>query len=418
LALLPDYAIFGIVAGIVAIGFGGELFFRRTGVPSFLFLVFVGILLGPITNILSGQSLVPILGVIADLTLLMVVFYSGMDTNIERVIFGGGRVLVQVALYVILSTVAIGLLTHFLLGWNLLEALIFGSIIGGETTAAVVIPLSRSLNLSDNTSTFITIESVLNSILSIVLFTAFIGTYLTGSPNITSAFTIIASNFSVGIVIGGVLALLWLVILNYFKDYKYTYVLTLALVFASYAISTVLGGSGILAALIFGLLLGGYKTLNGTLFRKNPVDIDHLQTQLKTFQGEISFLLETLFFVFLGLTFSINPSQIFSNLDIGLILVSVLLAFRILATSVSTWGSEMGADKMKIVVMCAQGLTPATLAIIAVNDGLPLGPTFLDLVTYVIILTNVVTTAGAFWIARVSKRSEVGIAAGGGDRLN
>jgi len=53
--------------------------------------------------------------------------------------------------------------------------------------------------------------------------------------------------------------------------------------------------------------------------------------------------------------------------------------------------------------MCAQGLTPATLAIVAVDAGLPLGDTFLELVTYVIILTNVVTTAGSMWIARKGK---------------
>jgi hypothetical protein len=51
-------------------------------------------------------------------------------------------------------------------------------------------------------------------------------------------------------------------------------------------------------------------------------------------------------------------------------------------------------------------LSPATLAVVAVNDGLPLGSTFLYIVTYVIILTNVVTTAGSFWISRKMKNSE------------
>ena len=133
---------------------------------------------------------------------------------------------------------------------------IFGSMVGGETTAAVVIPLSRSLKLGDKTTTFITIESVLNSIFSIVLFTAFLGTYQTGSPNISGAFTIIASRFSVGIVVGVVLSMAWIYLLNYIKEYKFTYVFTLGLLFTTYSASDALGGSGILSALIFGIMLG------------------------------------------------------------------------------------------------------------------------------------------------------------------
>ena len=414
-AVIPDYEIFGIVAGIIALGFGGELFFKRTGIPSFLFLIFVGVLLGPITGILPGQALIPVLGTIADLTLIMVVFYSGMDTDLRAVVSGSGRVLIQVTLYVIPSTIIIGVLTSVFLHWEIVQALIFGSMIGGETTAAVVIPLSRSLNLKQKTTTFITVESVLNTIFSIVLFTAFVETYQTGSPNLLAALGIIASRFSVGIVMGGLMSLLWLVLLNYFKSHRYTYVFTLGLVFATYSISTALGGSGILSDLIFGIILGGYKTLNSSIFKSKPIDIDPLENQLGIFQGEISFLLETLFFVFLGLIFSINPAQIASNFEIGLLLLAILLAIRAFATSASTRNSDLQQDWGKVVLLCAQGLTPATLAIVAVNDGLPLAPIFLNLVTYVIILTNIVTMVGSIWITRMTRR---GLFTEGGGQLS
>ena len=44
------------------------------------------------------------------------------------------------------------------------------------------------------------------------------------------------------------------------------------------------------------------------------------------------------------------------------------------------------------MLVCGQGLTPATLAILAVSLQLPLSDTFINIVTYVIILTNVVTS--------------------------
>src|SRR2546427_6368130 len=213
MAVQPDYVIFGLAAGIIILGFGGELFFKRTGVPSFLFLIFVGILLGPVLGAIPGQQLLPILGTVATLTLIMVVFYSGMDTNIRTVVSGSGRILLQVTLYVIPSIIVIGVIQHFLLGWDLLQSMIFGSIIGGETTAAVVIPLSRSLNLGDKTITFVSVESVLNSIFSIVIFSALVAAYQTGTANVSVALGTIVSKFSVGIVAGGTLLLISLVLL-------------------------------------------------------------------------------------------------------------------------------------------------------------------------------------------------------------
>jgi len=60
---------------------------------------------------------------------------------------------------------------------------------------------------------------------------------------------------------------------------------------------------------------------------------------------------------------------------------------------------------MPITLMCAQGLVPATLAIFAVNIGIPLANSFLNLVTYVIVLTNVIAAAGSVWRHRRHKQS-------------
>jgi NhaP-type Na+/H+ or K+/H+ antiporter len=125
------------------------------------------------------------------------------------------------------------------------------------------------------------------------------------------------------------------------------------------------------------------------------MSMDSLQKQLGTFQEEISFLMETLLFVFLGLTFVINPAVIISNLATAVVVVVVLLGVRYVATSVSTVKSEMRKERRWIIMMCAQGLVPATLAIIALNLEIYLANDFLSIVTYVIILTNIITAAGA-----------------------
>ena len=68
-----------VSALIIFLGYFGEQLFRKTHVPSFLFLVFAGFILGPVLNILQKNALLPLLGVLAEVTLIMVIFHGGMD---------------------------------------------------------------------------------------------------------------------------------------------------------------------------------------------------------------------------------------------------------------------------------------------------------------------------------------------------
>jgi cell volume regulation protein A len=385
--------VFTIVAVILIIGFLGDLFFKKTGIPFFIFLIFMGMILGPILNVFPREPLLPSLAVFAELTLLMVLFYGGLDTRFDAALRGGGRAFIQVSIYVLASTTIIGLLVNFLLGWDILQSFIFASMVGGETTAAVVIPLSRSLNFEEVTVAFLTLETAMNTIFSIVLFFTFVGAYTTGVSNWLSAVVTIAEDFGVGIATGTLLGSVWVYILHLLQKQKFTYVLTLGLIFVTYALSTELGGNGELSVVIFGIILGNYYLLRR--ITKHRINMDQLQKQLGAFQEEISFLVETLFFVLLGLTFVIIPAVIVSNLVTAIIVVAVLLGVRYVATSISTSRSEIRRERRGIILMCAQGLVPATLAIIALNLQIPLANSFLNIVTYVIIITNVVTAAGA-----------------------
>ena len=123
----------------------------------------------------------------------------------------------------------------------------------------------------------------------------------------------LASNISVGVVLGFALSIAWLLALNYLRNYRYTYVFTLALLLTTYVMAQFAGGSGLMAVLVFGIMLGNYKSVGAWV--KKELKIADLESQLRGFQEETSFLLETFFFVFLGLTFLIEPSAIIFNLS-------------------------------------------------------------------------------------------------------
>ena len=131
--------------------------------------------------------------------------------------------------------------------------------------------------------------------------------------------------------------------------------------------------------------------------------MDQLEKKIFDLQSEITFILKTFFFVFLGLILSLSFSSLYFGLEFGAVILGVLLIARTIAVYVSTHKSDMVKDRIPIFISLAQGLTPATLAILALEDGIPQATTFLILVTYVIIFTNVVTTAGAFISLRGKK---------------
>ncbi len=395
--------IFAVVAGIIVIGFAGELFFKKTSIPIFIFLILTGIILGPILNIFPRQSIISVLAPVAELTLLMVMFSGGLGLKSTAVLANGGRALIQAVIYVGLSAILIGLIGVFIMKWGILPSFIFASMISGETTAALLVPLSKWIRISEETSAFLTMEAAINSIFLIVLFFTLVGVYTTPGINLTATFSGIASQFSVGIVLGSILSLAWIYILFRFQTQKFTYVLTLGLILTTYSLTTQLGGNGNLAILVFGIIFGNYYLVN-RLFRRQ-MNLDTLQSQLGGFQQEISFLLTTLLFVFLGVTFVITPTHIATNLSIAVLVVVLLLASRFLAIRVSISKSKLYDERREILLMCAQGLTPATLAILAVSLQLPLANTFVNIVTYVIILTNIVTTVGAILSVRDHKSS-------------
>ncbi len=394
---------FTLIAVIIFFGFGAEVFFRKTGVPYFLFLIFIGVALGPILGLVPRSAFIPVLGVFSEFTLAMVLFYNGMQMSIRDVISSSSRTLLQVVLYVFVSIIAIAAVAHVVFGWDVIQALIFGSIIGGETTAPVMMRVSKTLNQDNKTVTFLGLESVMNSIFSVVFFFIFLSIYLTGSSSFNSAASMLAANISVGVILGFALSVAWLLVLNYLREYRYTYVFTLALLLSTYVLAQVSGGSGLMAVLVFGIMLGNSKSVSAWLRRE--LKITELETQLRGFQDEISFLLETFFFVFLGLTFLVQPSAILFNLLSGALFVAILLVIRYSAVNISTRGSELYKSRRLITLMCAQGLTPAILSIVALADNLPLADQFVSIVVFVIVITNIITSVVSYYTMKSNRNS-------------
>jgi cell volume regulation protein A len=387
-------AILLVIAGIIFLGFFGEILFKRRGIPQTLSLILLGLTLKAV-GLIPQNALNFLVPIISQLTLAMILFDLGMHLDFRQTLNQGASAVTRSALYMLLSITAVFLFFHFYLGWGPYQSLLLGSIIGGETTAVVVPYVARRLSRGDDGLVAnLTLESAFNSIVLIILFFVFLNGYqqsvpldLTGLQAIALTFT---AQLSVGIVAGLVAGLAWIRFSKFMRSTDYLYIATIGYVLAIYALVGELGGSGILAVLTLGVvflnlgtMLPGYRLPEGTA------------GYIGSLQNEITFFLKTFFFVFLGLELSL---QSFLDLETW-ILAGVVILVLLSARFVSTYSVDHRKDretKRAIYIMVAQGLTPAVLATILLGSSVVGSGEIVLIATLVIVLTNMVTAIGAY----------------------
>jgi len=202
-------AVFSIIGAIIAVGFLANLLFKKTGLPSSLFLILIGIILGPALNVFSMEDVDPITPFLTTLTLLMILFEGGLNMDIYKVISQSFRAAILAILYVSSAAAFVTMFAHFLLGFGWLEALMLGPMTAG-TSSVVIIPLVSKLNINKEVEVTLSLESTITDVLNIVLVLAILQTYVSGLVNIQQTLATILGKFAIGAVLGAVAGIVWI----------------------------------------------------------------------------------------------------------------------------------------------------------------------------------------------------------------
>lgn len=378
-----------LVSFIIIIGFLSNYQFKRTGFPGILLLIFLGFLFGPITNVVKLEEIASLTPYLTDLAMIFILFDGGLVMNLKISLGEAPRAILMTVIHLILCTVAV---TFFMMaiGIEPLFGALFGIMISGNS-AAVLIPIVRSIKVSEETVSLITLESTLNNVFQVVSFLTIIGLITVGQLDLLVAAQDIAASFSIGGVIGCIFGFFWLHILLKIKRESFASMLTIAMVFIAYYTTEYLGGSGALCALLFGIVLGNEKSI----FRIIDRDVNEMvfNQYMRHFESELAFLIRTFFFVYIGLSINIT-SRI--AIGYGVILSIILLAMRALATYLSTIRSSLQSERNIITVAMSRGLSEAVLSVIFLNYALPHSTLFQDIAFMIIILTNIMCTIGIY----------------------
>jgi cell volume regulation protein A len=381
-----------IIAFVGLLVFAAHLFtgiFSKTRIPDVLLLIAIGIVVGPLLGLVSPEQFGSVGPVFTTITLIIILFESGIALKLGMLksALGGALSLAPLSFFLTMGVVA-GV-SIWLADLEVLPAFILGAIVG-STSEAVVIPLVRQLKLKEEVSTLLSVESSINDVLSIVITIALIQAWVSGEFQVATVSGNLIASFLVALVLGIAGALVWSTLLNWFHTVKNAMFTTPAFVFVIYGLTEIMGFSGAIAALAFGVTIGNIESINIPIFRRNRErESVGLNETEKVFFSEVAFLLKSFFFIYLGLSLELISQWL---IIVGLILTGIAFVLRIPAVKMSIRKPMADKEAAVMAVMVPKGLAAVVLASIPVQLGVTGGQTIQN-VTYGVVLFSIVATS-------------------------
>ncbi|MBI2079048.1 MAG: cation:proton antiporter [Euryarchaeota archaeon] len=406
--MVIDIDPFLVAVGLMVFGaFVGSLVFKRFRLPDIILLVVLGVVLGPITDFVDVELFAKIAPLVGTVAIIIILFDGGLKVRYAEIIHGvaSGSLL---ALLVFSATALLcGLVARYIIGVNWSLALLLGMALGGAG-AAIVIPLIQQLGVGDRTKTIVSIEAATADVLVVVgvvgLSTA-LALKQAGGPGLDPGdFTKdLVQTFAVGVAVGIAAGLGWVWALKQFAERGYEYALTMAVLFLMYAGVEMLHGSGALAVLAFGLVVGNArkttKVENPELARKKGrrswqyapvfgVDLAHLHE-------ELVFFVRAFFFVALGVVINLDVLVSPRFIAVGLLLTLGVFLGRVWGVLVVLGRGKLAEwDKLAVTLMFPLGLAAAALSILPFDRyGIVGTEDFGSYAAVVIVLTNLLSSA-------------------------
>ena len=363
--------------------------FEKKGIPDVLMLMIIGIIIGPVLNLVTPESFGIVTGIFTTITLVFILFQGGLDLRFETMQSAlRGMTFITCTNFGV-TTLVVGLIAWLLLGLEPIPAFTLGAILGG-TSSAVVIPLVKQLKLQESARTILVLESALSDVLCIVFVLALIQAYSADGIRVGAIVGSIISSFTLAALLGIVSALLWSVLLAKIRTIKNSMFTTPAFVFVIYGIAEVLGFSGAIAALAFGVTLANIDRFHlKTIQRFVNRGLNTFNDTRKQCLSEIVFRLKTFFFVFIGISIQFTNGW---ALLFGFFITIVIYILRIPVVKFSIYEALPTIDLTIMSTMVPKGLAAAVLASLPLQYGLPGGEMIRDL-TYAVILTSIVLTS-------------------------
>ncbi|SLN32943.1 potassium/proton antiporter [Oceanibacterium hippocampi] len=368
-----------IGAGLVVISAFTSLIAFRVGTPLLLIFLGVGLLAGEdgpggIRFEDAGSAYF-----IGSVALAVILFDSGITTPRRMLRVAAGPATVLATVGVLLTAVVLAVPIHFLLDLPWLEALLLGAIVGSTDAAAVFFLLRvGGIQIRERVRATLEVESASNDPMAIFLTVLLVETIAAGTTTAQDIswnfLSTLSVQFGLGALCGVVFGYLIVQGLNRVRLETGLFpIVIVGLALCVFSITSLLGGSGFLAAYIAGLVMGNMELKGGLAFRR--------------FQEGLTWLAQITMFLVLGLLAAPSefPAIAWQSVVIG-------LALMLVARPIAIWLCLMpfGFHRNEATFIAWVGLRGAVsilLAILPLVAGFGSGHTLFN-AAFIIVLTS------------------------------
>ncbi len=344
----------------------------RLGIPSLLLFL----LLGVSFNFMGIEfNNFDIADQFAALALLFIIFYGGFGTNWNMAKPVAKEAITLSFLGTVVTALLTGFFVYFFLGFELIEALLLGSIVGSTDYASVASILqSRNLNLKYSTASLLELESGSNDPTAFTMVTVFLTILLGESVSIP---LLVLTQVGFGIAMGFLLGFVLIKLLEMIRFGEgYVTILILAFTLITYALTNQIGGNGYLAAYIFGIYIGNNEFVG--------------KREVVFFNDSLTNVMQIGLFFVLGLLS--NPQSIIEMMPISII---IMLFMTIVARPVSVYGLmapfKLKGNQMGVISVAGlRGAAAIAFAIVVMSAQPPLANDLFHIVFDICLLSSLI----------------------------
>jgi len=395
-----DHNILISIASIGVLGIGCQWLAWWARLPAILFLLIVGIIVGPVFEYFNLSYLDPdnlfddLLFPIVSLSVAIILFEGSLTLKFEDIRGHGKTVRNLISIGALITWIIIAFSTHYLINFPFELAFLFGAVVI-VTGPTVIIPMLRTVRPNAKITNVLRWEGItidpLGALLAVLVFDFIIsGQQHNALSSIVLTFSkIILVGFSIGFINGWFLGELLRkqLVPQYLRN-----VLTLITVSAVFVLSdTIEHESGLLAVTVMGMTMANMKEM----------DID----DILDFKESLSLLLISGLFIILAARIEFEQFIQLGWPALGILAITMLVA-RPISVFVSSIGSELSFnEKLMISWIGPRGIVAAAVsALFALrleNAGYLEASLLVPLTFLIIIGTVVIQSATASYIAKL-----------------
>jgi len=352
---MSEMQVFGLIGGLLLLAFAANRLFRITRIPDLVVLLVAGLVVGPVLKWVNPDQFRVFTQFLGSLALILILFEGGMELNLREGLrhFPGGVLLAFLGYGLAFGAVAATAHWSLLLPWR--SSFLLGGVFGC-TSSTVIMPVLQQLKTRDAVRVTLLLESALGDVIGVLVVSTLMNTE--GQARLAGFMSGFARGAGIAVAVGVSVGLLWWWLWPKIAPQKFSNTVSFGVVLGLYAATHALGGSGLLAVLAFGLMLGNLPSRG---------DMAKEEVQFLSFHSELSFLVRSFFFVLLGVVVEFaGRHYILPILAIlGAMLISRALAVQLSRVALRGISRE---ERELVFLMMPRGLITAVLAVQVVES--------------------------------------------------